>query len=222
MCGFSRIRRLGFSGFASSFTAWPLMGLNGLIVVTLVGCGSSGDDANVATATGGKSASASAAVAVIPATDVVSQFLDLVRRGGTDSNAASLLTSKARSELNRIGRDVQPIGSPDAHFTVTRSEGVPGNPSSALVHSVWEEPGPEDTTIDSQVVWAVQKEQGQWRISGLAMEFVGEPEPMIVNFEDGNRMAALLADVESSEPAAEGESSADLTQAVGNSEQIAR
>ncbi|TWT53735.1 hypothetical protein Pla22_13670 [Rubripirellula amarantea] len=188
-------------------------------MIALVGCGGSASDVQVASSTNG-TAPAAAAVAstpVVPATDVVSQFLDLVRRGGTDSGASTLLTSKAQSELQRIGRTVQPIGSPDARFTVTRSEMVPSDPNAALVHSVWAEPGPEGTTIESQVVWAVQKEANQWRISGLAMEFEGEPQPMIVNFEDGNRMAALLADVEGPS-----ESSAELSQAASNPEQIDR
>ena len=53
--------------------------------------------------------------------DVVSQFLDLIRRGGADSGANQLLTQKAQSELARIGRSIQPLGSPDAGFRVTRS-----------------------------------------------------------------------------------------------------
>ena len=133
---------------------------------------------------------------VVPATDVVSQFLDLVRRGGADSGASSLLTAKAQSELARIGRTLQPIGSPDARFQVTRAQTVPGDDESALVHSRWTEPQGNEKTLEYQVVWAVQMEEGQWRISGLAMEMDPSKDPMIVNFEDGGRMAALLAATE--------------------------
>ena len=143
--------------------------------------------------------------------DVVSQFLDRVRRGGQDSDAGILLTQRAQSELKRIGRSVQPIGSPDAHFNVTRSEKVPGETDSMLVHSIWSEPsatsdsGAETPRIDYQVVWAVQREHGQWRISGLAMELQPGQPPMIIDFENGDLMAQLLDDdgesSNSSEPA---------------------
>lgn len=129
-------------------------------------------------------------------TDVVSQFLDEVRRGGKDSNANALLTERARSELNRIGRSVQPIGSPDAAFVVTRAELVPGEQDAALVHSVWSEPNGDGSVSDFQVVWAVRRETGQWRISGLAMEVVPDQEPVIVDFENGELMAKLLANPE--------------------------
>ena len=161
--------------------------------------------------------------------DVVSQFLDRVRRGGQDSDAGILLTQRARSELKRIGRSVQPIGSPDAYFNVTRSEPVPGETESMLVHSIWSEPSSQPTgkigqptgkigqpsgetgqptgeigqptvetgeqpKINYQVVWAVQKEQGQWRISGLAMELQPGQPPTIIDFENGDLMAQLLDD----------------------------
>lgn len=126
-------------------------------------------------------------------TDVVSQFLDEVRRGGEDSRANELLTQRARAELQRIGRSVQPIGSPDAGFQVTRAESVPGEANSALVHSVWSEPNPDGTRSDFQVVWAVQQEPAGWRISGLAMELEPGQTPMVIDFENGKLMAKLLA-----------------------------
>lgn len=185
----------------------------GMMGATLVGCGS---NTNSGSADIGSSSPASniaamsgqgspVAAQTLPATDVVSQFLDLVRRGGGDSGASTLLTAKAQSELNRIGRTVQPIGSPDARFVVTRAESLPENPDATLVHSVWTEPASgnsgesanSDAVLEYQVVWALQKESNQWRISGLAMEIDPEQNPLIVNFEDGNRMAALLAETES-------------------------
>lgn len=126
-------------------------------------------------------------------TDVVSQFLDEVRRGGEDSRANDLLTERAQAELQRIGRSVQPIGSPDAGFQVTRAESVPGDEGSALVHSVWCEPNADGTKSDFQVVWAVQQESAGWRISGLAMELEPDQAPVIIDFENGELMAKLLA-----------------------------
>jgi len=127
------------------------------------------------------------------ATDVVSQFLDEIRRGGQDSQAQLLLTQKAQSELKRIGRTVQPIGSPDARFQVTRAEMVPDEQNSALVHSIWSEPNEDGTTSDFQVVWAVEQESGSWRISGLVMEVEQTQPPVIIDFENGEMMARLLA-----------------------------
>lgn len=132
-------------------------------------------------------------------TEIVSQFLDQVRRGGEDSVAGELLTKRAQSELRRIGRSVQPIGSPDARFQVTRAEQVPGEAGSALVHSIWSEPAENGTLSDFQVVWAVEQENVGWRISGLAMELAPDDPPIIIDFENGDLMAKLLATTEASQ-----------------------
>jgi hypothetical protein len=126
--------------------------------------------------------------------EIVSQFLDRVRRGGEDSGAGELLTQKAQSELARIGRTVQPIGSPDASFQVTRSEQVPGQQKAQLVQSIWSEPNGDGTQSSYEVVWAVQREGDDWRISGLAMRMGEDDQPMVINFEDGDLMAKVLAD----------------------------
>ena len=186
--------------------------LSGLVGSSMVGCGKqSGSevaDAGTAADTVAVSAKSTSAATTVPPTNVVSQFLDLVRRGGGDSGASTLLTAKAQSELNRIGRSVQPIGSPDAKFVVTRAESVPDNPNASLVHSIWQEPQGDSSAssgaiLEYQVVWALQKEANQWRISGLAMEIDPNQSPLIVNFEDGNRMAALLAEAEIDAPETE-------------------
>lgn len=129
--------------------------------------------------------------------DIVSQFLDRVRRGGEGASAGELLTVKAQQELERIGRSVMPIGSPDAKFAVTRSESVPGESGSVLVHSVWSEPLPTGELLETQVVWAVEQDPVQWRISGLAMEMEAGQDPQIIDFENGELMAQLLNETES-------------------------
>ena len=161
-------------------------------IMSLVGCGSGTPVADHTPPSSNQVTEV--ATATIPSpTDVVSQFLDEIRRGGEDSSANSLLTAKAQAELKRIGQSIQPIGSPDAGFQVTRSEQVPGDDTAALVHSVWTEPAPDGNSTKLQVVWAVQRESGGWRISGLAMELDPEAEPIIFDFENGERMAELLA-----------------------------
>lgn len=134
------------------------------------------------------------------ATDIVSQFLDEIRRGGQDSRAHQLLTQKAQSELKRIGRTVQPIGSPDARFQVTRAEAVPDQPNSALVQSIWTEPSENGTSRDYEVVWAVERQDGDWRISGLVMDVAQDQSPIVIDFENGEMMAKLLASEDSAQP----------------------
>lgn len=160
-----------------------------LICSSMIGCGGNAPtaDSNTTPAT-----SRIAANATPLPTDIVSQFLDQVRRGGEDSGAGALLTQLAQSELKRIGRSVQPIGSPDASFNVTRGEAVPDDPNAMLVHSIWSEPNNEGSQSNYQVVWALQREPVGWRISGLAMEFEPGMDPEIINFEDGNAMMQIL------------------------------
>ena len=65
-----------------------------------------------------------------------------------------------------------------------------------MVHSIWSEPNAEgDNVASSQVVWALRQEQSGWRISGLAITIDPQAEdPVVFNFEDGNQMAAMLAE----------------------------
>lgn len=174
-------------------------------LLAFTGCGSSEDPSAQVDPAGPGPATATATNAALstntaqnPASvgnpmDVVSQFLDEIRRGGEDSRANDLLTVKAKSELKRIGQSVQPIGSPDAGFQVTRFEKMPDDQSSALVHSVWSEPNGDGTVSQFQVVWAVHLESGGWRISGLAMELDPNQPPMVIDFENGDLMAKLLS-----------------------------
>ena len=192
-------------------------------LVTFIGCGSQSEPQAQKQPTG-QSAQQPGAANISQSgpspTDVVSQFLDEVRRGGEDSRANDLLTEKARVELRRIGQSIQPIGSPDARFVVTRAENIPGDTSSALVHSVWSEPNGDGTNSDFQVVWAVQQEPVGWRISGLAMELDPNQDPVIMDFENSEMMSALLASPESEPPTAS--STASKSQASAPEATISR
>ena len=160
-----------------------------LICLGLVVCAGCGAEPQMAQ----DSAASPTVAADIPSPmDIVSRFLDEVRRGGDDSRANDLLTAQARQELARIGQPIQPIGSPDARFEVTRAEMIPEEEGSALVHSLWSEPNQDGTTSQFQVVWAVQRESQGWRISGLAMEIEPNQPPIIIDFENSEMMANLL------------------------------
>ena len=173
-----------------------------LLCVASIGCGKSEVSQ---TASAGSSATTSAgtvaAASMASPTDVVSQFLDQVRRGGAGSDAGRFLTQKAQSELKRIGRSVQPIGSPQARFDVVRAVNVPDEDNAMLVESRWTEPNPDGQSSEYQVVWSVEKETQGWRISGLAMELDGSEDPTIVDFENGAMMQQLLPDDSESQQA---------------------
>jgi len=161
------------------------------------GCGSS-----TPTATENKPANAAAATEdVSAATNVVAQFLDAIRRGGETGGANQMLTQHAQMVLQKLGRTVQPIGSPDAVFTVTRAESVPEAPGAALVHSTWTEPTGDGKSESYQVVWALERENTNWKISGLAMDLQPGQEPMIVDFENASQMATLLNGEDPNAPA---------------------
>ncbi len=182
------------------------------------GCNSSSDTAQTASVPQGSPAS-SVNANEPSASVVVSQFLDQVRRGGEDSGAGNLLTTRAQAELKRIGRTVQPIGSPDAHFDVRQARAIPNEANSMLVQSIWTEPNGDGTKSDFEVVWAVQHEAAGWRISGLAMELEAGKPPVVIDFENGEAMARMLADPADS--ASQNTASSAETGAVGNASQAA-
>ncbi len=169
-------------------------------VAWLGGCGAAAPTTSGDGKSAAMSASAGATYDVADATNVVAQFLDAIRRGGETSGANQLLTQHAQAVLQRLGRTVQPIGSPDAVFTVTRAEAVPDTPGAALVHSLWAEPVGGGESESYQVVWALEHETGGWRISGLAMDLQADQEPMIVDFENAAQMANLLNNNEPTAP----------------------
>ena len=161
-----------------------------LAVLVSLGCGK----AEVANSTPDQSPDRDVTAATGPSPiDVVSQFLDQIRRGGEDSRAGRLLTQKAQSELRRIGRSIEPIGSPDAQYRVTRGEPVPGEKDSMLVHSFWTDPLEAGGQAEYQVVWAVVRESVGWRISGMAIQERPDQDPIIVDFENGDLMAQVLS-----------------------------
>ncbi len=186
--------------------------------VICAGCGKS-DVAQGPSDNAGNSPANTAMVAPATSpTDLVSQFLDQVRRGGPDSDAGRFLTQKAQSELKRIGRSVQPIGSPAARFDVIQAVEVPDEQNAMLVESLWTEPMEDGSKVQLQVVWSVEKETAGWRISGLAILEQGATKPDVVDFENGDLMAQLLAD----EPPTSAAKDDNLSQAAAPSGGLSR
>ncbi|MEM9368141.1 MAG: hypothetical protein AAGD07_19270 [Planctomycetota bacterium] len=182
-----------------------------LAVVVTGGCGSKSEPAATAlnespvteTLTSDPQADANACESV------VSQFLDRVRRGGVENTAMQLLTRRAQSELTRIGHQIQPIGSPDARYTITRSQPAPYTEpgTSRLVHTLWTEPFVDPASgirgeREYQVVWAVNRESDAWRISGLVLAENPEAAPIVLDFENGDQMAQFMNPAPSVSPEA--------------------
>ncbi|WP_236696229.1 hypothetical protein [Rhodopirellula islandica] len=165
--------------------------------LSMTGCGSSTPES---VASQSATATPTTAASADEAESVVGQFLDRIRRGGAENTAMTLLTKRAQSELARIGHVVQPLGSPDAEVTITRSEevGMEHLPEgqkypTRLVHCVWSEPSQADgTKQEFQIVLPVVQQSEGWRISGMVLGIAtGEPE-LILDFENGDEMARIL------------------------------
>ncbi|MEZ6091296.1 MAG: hypothetical protein R3C05_25425, partial [Pirellulaceae bacterium] len=109
------------------------------------------------------------------------------------------------------GLVMQPIGSPDAKFEVTRSEAVPGETNAALVHSKWTEPTEEGESETYEVVWAVQQEADDWKISGMVIGQAVGGSPIVVDFENGSSLASMF------QPAPIGEGQTPTLQAAAPS-----
>ena len=168
-----------------------LLGL-GCTVAVLVGCNRSPEQ-TAATNSPAEVKKIDTAAAANEAADTVTQFLDALRRGGADNSAATLLTAAARQECQRKGISVQPIGSPNATFKVTRGELVPGRDDAALVHSLWTEPAEESKVDTFEVVWALKRESTNsgWKISGMIVD-AGNGQPTAVDFENGDELLSQL------------------------------
>lgn len=210
---FSRNHSSSFTiSSARLYSAILFLGL--IASLSSVGCGKQETAGNASAQPGGLAMPTSSAA---DAEAVVSSFLDRIRRGGQDHDAMSLLTDRAQSELKRVGQVVQPIGSPDAKFRVTRSTPMPVEQGSEpingrLVHCVWSEPsaqsesapaaqatnaqgGPQATAAprqEYQVVWSVIMQKDEYKISGLILEMDPNQPPLILDFENGDLMAQIL------------------------------
>jgi hypothetical protein len=132
-------------------------------------------------------------------TEIVSQFLDRVRRGGEDSNASELLTKLAQQEMTRIGRPLQLPGSPDTTFEVRNAIPVPNDDQSVWVHTYLSEFAESGEEIQYEVVWTLRKETAGWRISGFVIDQGENLDPLEIDLENGNEMEARLAAMEESE-----------------------
>jgi hypothetical protein len=153
----------------------------GLLVFTVLGCGSPQDpDAGKNPSSG----SSSTTSGILPPNEVVAMFADSIRRGDADS-ANKLITPLARQEISRLKMTISPPGSPDASYRIGEVRYIDEEKDAALVASMWIEPSEAGTKpVETEVVWSVRLESEGWRISGLAIDMGENVMPEIVDFED--------------------------------------
>lgn len=179
------------SRFAKSFVFLAMS----LIGVGVVGCGGDPADGKQAKQDADAANPTSVSTELAP-TEIVSQFLDRVRRGGQEASSNELLTKLAQQELTRIGRPFEFPGSPDTVFEVRQSFPIPDQSDAVWVHTYLTEPGDAGQNMQYEVVWTLRKESAGWRVSGFVVDQGEGMEPLEFDFENGDEMAAKLSALE--------------------------
>ncbi len=187
---------------ASCLKCWPVMAA----LVWCIGCGGGDPPAGTDTApaaipdsstTSQRTApGASGNDSAAPPSEVVALFLDSVRRGD-ESVTLSLLTDLAQQEIRRSGLEVAPIGSPEARFTIGQVRYVEQDPDGAFVECLWSEPlEGRAEGMNTEVVWALRRQAGAWKVAGMAIDLGAEDEPLVIDFEDSQDLMALAGNEE--------------------------
>lgn len=180
-------RRTSFAGLAC------FLAMAGCLAFA-IGCGSKPEVAS-APAQQDIDTGADQVVAQPEPTEIVSQFLDRMRRGGDDSSASQLLTKLAQQELTRIGHTLQLPGSPDTQFKVGQAMQDPDHSDTVWVETVLTEPTDGGQPVPYEVVWTLRSENDGWRISGFATDPGEDLPPMRFDFENGDEFGRRIAEV---------------------------
>ena len=175
--------------------------------VSLAGCGGSNNSAspgarpssdstastqpNVVAPQAGAQPTVGNAVGTEPG-EVVAVFLDSLRRG--DENAANaVLTALAQEELKKTDFVIQPLGTPEGTYQIGRIALLPDDKTVALVECKWIEPGAAGAAnSELDIVCEVHQEQPGWRISGIGIKESGSEDTMVLDFEDGKSLQAVI------------------------------
>lgn len=177
-----------------------LLLLGPVTIVSLVGCGKSGEvpAASVPGPAAGMNGSPEAAASAPavqhtgPAPDVVvTTFLDSLR-DGNEVVAASLLTKTAREEAQKAGAKVEPISDPTMQYQIGQTEYVSEAKDGAHVGSVWTVTGPDGQAANISVIWVLRLESEGWRIAGMATPGEENQPPDFANFEDPEFLKTLV------------------------------
>lgn len=125
----------------------------------------------------------------------VVEFLNAVR-AGDDQKASTLLTSKAREEMQAANMYVQPPGSPNAQFEIGEVKSMPEH-GGAHVDSTWTDVTPSGEQRAYDITWILRKEGSTWRVAGMATKLFEDMPPLVLNFEDPTDMRAQVEAAES-------------------------
>lgn len=134
---------------------------------------------------------------VIESTDsapqqTVAMFLDSLRRGD-EATLNSTLTVLARNELKKTAYVIQPLGTPDGQYKIGRLGFPYQDQTVALVECQWREPATaKEPELLMDIVCEVHQETDGWKIAGMAVTVAGENEPLVIDFEDGQRLQQML------------------------------
>ena len=134
---------------------------------------------------------------------VVTVFLNALRTGDSPTTE-SLLTAKAREELEKHSMSVDVQSAPNATYQIRSAEVLAENPSGAHVSSVWTEKFDDGDEI-YEIVWVLRRQSEGWRVAGMAMQLIPEQQPQFLNFENPEDMLRKKEEAMASmqQPAAE-------------------
>lgn len=109
-------------------------------------------------------------------------FLEAVRTGD-DEKVVSMFTQLARQQAGELNRQFAPVGSDTASYRVSDKVEFLAE-DGARVMSTWTDIGADGKPRSDDIMWMLRKEDGGWRIAGMAaVIFPGEP-PLLLDFEN--------------------------------------
>ena len=117
-------------------------------------------------------------------------FLDAVKIGDAES-AASLLTTKARTEMQNAEMHVLPPGSPRADYSVNNVSYEPEH-GGAFVDTTWIDDDETGQRQSYDITWILRQENNSWRVAGMSTKLVPDHPPLVLNFEDPVDMKAQV------------------------------
>lgn len=127
-----------------------------------------------------------------PATpdQVLKSFLDAARNGDRDESR-KMLTAKTIEQCALHELDVNPPGTPSMSYRIGRVADAPQIEGGVFVESTWSEQV-EDGVFEMEVLWAMRKENSQWRICGMVLQIEEEGDPVFLDFENNAQQVAAL------------------------------
>lgn len=156
-----------------------------------------------------------------PQGQTVALFLESLRRGD-EATANSTLTPLARAELKKTAYVIQPLGTPDGKYTIGRLGYPYQDQTVALVECQWREPATaNEPELLMDIVCEVHQETDGWKIAGMAVTVAGENEPLVIDFEDGQRLQQMLDMANGQAPAGQPVSQPNMLPGASQAGQIA-